>query len=118
MLPVHPAQTVGHLRGTQVKETIEALWNAPYPACPVLEPDLHGLTYGQVACLKQVINAASGDSGAFDRILDRLIGKPLQVNQNLNVNKSYKDFLTEIAVAEGVIDADVVSASSGAAQNS
>lgn len=108
LLPPHPAQAMGRIKASEVKSSIEAIWNHPYPACPILEPDLVGLTYGQVAIVKQVQMAAGGDPGAFDRILDRMIGRPLQVNHNVNANKSYKDFCIEVAKEEGILDADVV----------
>lgn len=103
MLPVHPAQLLNGIKATQVKRTMEVLWDCEYPACPVLEPEYVGLSYGQVAIKKQITMAAQGNSEAFERVLDRIIGKPMQVNQNLNVNKSYKDFLDELA-AQDVIE--------------
>lgn len=107
MLAPHPAQVMGRIKASEVKSSIEALWNSPYPACPVLEPECANMTYGQVAVMRQVQLAASGDPSAFDRLVDRMIGRPMQVNQNLNVNKSYRDFCADIAREEGmVIDAD------------
>lgn len=103
LLPVHPAQYLGRIKASEVKSTIEVIWNNPYPACPVLEPEFVGLSYGQVAILKQVLLASQGDPGAFDRVLDRMVGRPLQVNKNMNVNKNYRDFLLDIAVEEGLI---------------
>lgn len=106
-LPIHPAQYVGTIKASQVKDIIEATWNSPYPACPITEPDLVNMTYGQVAVYKQVYQAAHGDGQAFDRVVDRMIGRPMQVNQNLNVNKSYKDFCLDLAKEEGILDADI-----------
>ena len=36
-------------------------------------------------------------------ILDRGWGKPMQSVENLNVNASFEDFLTKIAISEGMI---------------
>lgn len=71
------------------------------------------MTYGQVAMFKQVALAAQGDPGAFDRVLDRIVGRPLQVNHNVNANKSYKDFCIEIAKEEGILDADIIGPGAG-----
>lgn len=113
LLPIHPAQYLAKCKATEVKTTIEAMWNTRYPACPVLEPEFVGLTFGQVAIFRQVQAAASGCSIAFDKMVDRMVGRPMQVNQNLNVNKSYKDFLLEIAREEGIIDVESGLATTG-----
>lgn len=102
----HPAQYLASVKLDDVKATIKALWAAPYDADPLLEPELVGLSQGQVILMKQVQMAISGDGAATDRLLDRLIGKPEQTNKNLNVSGTYKDFLEEVAVAEGIIDAE------------
>lgn len=102
----HPAQILANIRRDDVKANIKALWCALYDADPILEPDYVGLTYGQVVLLQQVQQAARGDGTATDRLLDRLIGKPEQVNKNLNVQGTYKEFMEEVAKAEGIIDVD------------
>lgn len=88
------------LKGASIKTNIQALWDLPYPADPLIEPEFEGLTYGQVACYKQMQKAANGDGEALERIMDRLIGRPVSTNTNLNINKTYKDFLDEVAANE------------------
>lgn len=105
-LSIHPAQVLAHVKRDDVKANIRELWCAPYDADPILEPDFVGLTHGQVILLQQMRLAARGEGGAVDRVLDRLIGKPEQVNKNLNVQGTYKDFLEEVARKEGIIDVD------------
>ena len=101
---VHPADFLAGIRKGDVRETIAQLWAMPYPADPILEPECDGLTYGQVAVLRQMTAAANGVGEALDRILDRLIGRPVMVNKNLNVQASYKDYLDEIARKEGLLN--------------
>lgn len=110
LMPLHPAQILAHAKTRDVKETITLLWNTVYPADPILEPDFIGLTYGQVILLKEMTNAINGNPTSLDRILDRMLGKAAQINTNLNINKTYKDFLDEVAAKEleneGIIDVE------------
>lgn len=105
-LAVHPAQILATIKKSDVKASIQALWCAPYDADPILEPEYVGLTHGQVILLQQVKQAIRGDGQSVDRLLDRFIGKPEQLNKNMNINGTYKDFLEEIARSEGIIDVD------------
>lgn len=108
-LAIHPAQVLAHIRRDDVKANIRALWSAPYDADPILEPEFVGLTHGQVILMQQMKRAVEGDGSATDRILDRLIGKPEQVNKNLNVQGTYAEFMERVALAEGIIDVDASS---------
>ena len=103
---IHPAQYLASVKSEDVKGNIKQFWGMPYDADPILEPELVGLTYGQVILFKQVQDAAKGIGESVDRLLDRMIGKPEQLNKNINVNKSYKDWLEEVAIEEGIIDID------------
>lgn len=103
LLPRHPAEVLCDVKASKVKDTLTRLWDCPYPADPLFEPDFVGLTFGQVASLRQVMDAAQGNASAFERVLDRIIGKPVQQNTNINLGGSYKDFLLEIAKSEGMI---------------
>ena len=110
LLPLHPGQVLSAFKTADVKANLTEIWNMPYPADPILEPEKIGLTYGQVAMLIQVSDAAKGNGLAFDRVLDRMIGKPQTLNTNVNIGGSYKDFLDEVAKQEssqeGIIDAE------------
>lgn len=104
VLAVHPAQYLATIKSSNVKASLTALWDMPYDADPILEPEFVGLTHGQVIMSQQVQQAIRGEGAAVDRLLDRMIGKPEQVNKNLNVNTTYKEFLEEVAKAEGELD--------------
>lgn len=111
-LAVHPALYLARIKRDDIKGTFKALWNHPYPADPLLEPEFEGLTYGQVAVHQQMIAAARGSLEALNTILDRIIGKPEQVNKNLNVQGTYADFMEQVAIKEGIIDVDASAANS------
>lgn len=106
VLAVHPAQALAQIKKSDIKANIIALWNTPYDADPLLEPEMVGLTYGQKILMEQIKAGVRGDGQAVDRLLDRMIGKPESINKNLNVNGSYKDWVEEVARQEGIIDAD------------
>ena len=73
----------------------------PYPADPLVEPEYAGLTYFQVSVLKQAELAARFASlESLEFLSDRIIGKPAQVNLNINAGDSYESFLQKIADAE------------------
>lgn len=112
-LNVHPAQYLASLKKEDVKGNIKAMWCMIYDADPILEPEYVGLTYGQVTILKQMQQAVKGDGASVDRVLDRMIGKPEQVNKNLNVQGTYAEFMEMVAKAEGgIIDVDPTTATS------
>lgn len=112
VLAVHPRQVLANTKRDDVKANIKALWCMPYDADPLLEPEYVGLTYGQVVLMKQVQLAARGDGSSVDRILDRMIGKPEQINKNLNIQGTYAEFMEQVAQAEGIIDVDPTTATS------
>lgn len=103
---IHPAQFLALIKQDDVKANIKQFWVMPYDADPILESELVGMTYGQVILFRQIQQAAKGLGESVDRLLDRMIGKPEQLNKNINVNKSYKDWLEEVAISEGIIDVD------------
>jgi hypothetical protein len=102
----HPAQYLASVKLHDVKGSVKEFWCTPYDADPILEPELVGMSYGQVILFRQFQLAARGVGESVDRLLDRMIGKPEQTNKNLNLQGSYKDFLEEVAKAEGIIDID------------
>lgn len=103
----HAAQILANIKKEDVGQNMRELWCMEYPADPILEPDLVGLTYGQVALYRQMHRASAGSGEAFDRVLDRMVGKPLQATLNKNINGTYKDFLEEVAKEEGnIIDVE------------
>lgn len=68
-----------------------------YETDPDLEPELYGLTYREVIILRILDRAARhGDLQAFDRIIDRLEGKPVNKSEAQTTNMNYLEFLMEI----------------------
>ena len=108
---VHPAVYLSKVIGA--RSLIAAAANMPYPADPITEAHLMGLTYFQVALVKRAEAAAAGCQGSLEFFSDRMMGRPAQVNVNVNADsESYLQFLDRIAKAEG----DVVDVQSEAAE--
>ena len=95
-LVMHPAKYLAQIKKDDVKGALKVIWGMPYDADPILEPDFIGLTTGEVIMLVQAKRAIEGDGSAVDRILDRMIGKPEQLNKNLNLTGSYAEWLEQI----------------------
>lgn len=130
---VHPAQLIAEVdpdlfpeaaravqaltsaKASDLGGMVEVALDLPYPADPALEPDLVGLTYAQVAVLKQVKAAALGDGFAFDRVFDRTVGKPVAKKVSVKANIKYTDFLDGI---KQEIDADITDADTRPASDS
>jgi hypothetical protein len=101
----NPAQYLARLKTkfNDARAGISGIAHMPYPADPLVEPELVGLSYYQVGVLRQAELMGIGSLDALEFFSDRLIGKPAQVNLNVNTTESYSDFLKRIAVAEGEI---------------
>ena len=105
--PQNPAKYLAELKAkaSDVRTQIGAIADMPYPADPITEPEFQGLTYYQVGLIRQAQLMGIGSLDALEFFTDRRIGKPAQVNLNVNATESYTDFLEKIARAEGeVID--------------
>ena len=104
-MAVHPAEYLAKLKvaTTDTRGNIKAVMHMPYPADPLVEPEFVGLTFYQVALIKQAELACIGELDSLEFFTDRDIGKPAQVNLNVNTTESYSDFLKKIALAEGEI---------------
>lgn len=100
----HPAEYLALVKESDIRGNIKALWDMPYEADPIAEPDFVGLTQGQVILFKQLQSAIRGDGAATDRLLDRLVGRPEQVNKNLNVSGTYAEWLDQLAKQDEIID--------------
>lgn len=54
----------------------------------------------ELMVVAQICKALKGDTTAFNALLDRMEGKPKQVNENINTDVSYIDFLKKITEDE------------------
>ena len=106
----NPAQYLAKLKiqFNDARGMIGAVAHMQYPADPLIEPELVGLTYYQVGLIRQAQRMGIGSMEAMEFFTDRMIGKPAQVNLNVNTDgESYTAFLKRIATAEGdIIDAE------------
>ena len=103
IMPTHPAEYLAKLKTlpSDARKQIANIAHMPYPADPLLEPELVGLTYYQVGLLKQAGGMAVGCLDSMEFFTDRLIGRPAQVNLNVNTTRqSYEEFLDTIVRAE------------------
>ena len=104
----HPASYLAKLKVacTDPRASLSAIAHMPYPADPLVEPELVGLTFYQVGLLRQAGGMAAGILESMEFFADRLTGRPAQVNLNVNADKETLDsFLQRIHESEkDVID--------------
>ena len=89
----------------QILEQFKSVVAMPYSG---KEADKIGMTLIEAALYSAAKKAADGDTDAMEKILNRLMGKPLQQVQNLNMTTTLKEFLDAIARTEcgSAIDVD------------
>lgn len=97
----HPLKYLGSVAATDCRKNLSAIANMPYPADELVEPEFMGLTYFQVAVIKQAEMAARhGSLDALEFFADRILGRPAQVNLNVNTTESYEEFIRKVAEEE------------------
>jgi hypothetical protein len=64
------------------------------------------VTYREIMIRGLISKACGGDGKATQEVLDRLLGKPVQKNENLNLEASYTEFLDSIADKEEEMPTD------------
>ena len=97
----HPLKYLGEVSAIDCRKQLTAVASMPYPADPLVEPEFVGLTYYQVALIRQAeLAARHGSLDSMEFISDRIMGKPAQVNVNVSAGESYTDFLKQIAEEE------------------
>lgn len=102
----HPLKYLGEIAATDCRKQLSGIANMPYPADELVEPEYVGLTYFQVAVIKQAEMAARhGSLSALEYLSDRIMGRPAQVNLNVNQKESLDEFLGKIIEAEMVDEA-------------
>lgn len=72
------------------------------------EEDYLGMAVGEVMIMRACDNAAWGDLDTFKYLMDRVVGKPVQATENLNVSGTLEEYLN--IVAEQVSAKDIVNA--------
>lgn len=75
------------------------------------EEQYRGMSCGEVMKIRQAQEAAQGNLEAGKYLEDRLLGKPTQHQENLNLNVSYRDLLKQFRQMdeeEGVVEATEV----------
>ena len=104
-MAVHPAEYLAKLKVVMndTRGNIKAVMHMPYPADPILEPEFVGLTYYQVGLIRQAQLATIGSLDSLEFFTDRDIGKPAQIQVNVESKDTLDSFLKRIAIAEGEI---------------
>lgn len=54
----------------------------------------------QLLVVAQIAKALKGDTSAFNAVFDRMEGKPKQVNENINTDMNYMDFVKSLTSTE------------------
>lgn len=87
----------------KLMETMKACLDLPYDGD---DPSLQGLTMAEAMVIQETRKAAHGDSDAYNRILDRIVGPPVQKTQSVNFSGDLSEFLDKVSdqTREVVID--------------
>lgn len=126
-LPVNPSHDIGYEGGqlfdwaegmprpkrktSMGKEQVQNIHNAaaalPYqgewnPLTQRFEmpPDMVGLTMAEAAIYRQWLKAADGDTKAYEKLMDRMLGKPKQAVETVSMKLSYSEFLDMLATQD------------------
>jgi len=71
------------------------------------DADKIGMTLIEAALFAAAKKAADGDTDALEKVLNRIMGKPLQQVANLNMTGTLKEFLDGIARTDGTPETSV-----------
>lgn len=63
--------------------------------------EISKMTFGELLARQLMTKACGGDMAAIKELLDRLLGKATQVNENINIGLTYDVYLDNIAEEEG-----------------
>ena len=85
-------------------ETLKVSLDLPYGGN---DPFLRGLSFGEVMVVQEARKAEEGDSGAFGRIMDRIVGPPVQKSQTVSIHGDLSEFLDKVSEQTKVIDITV-----------
>lgn len=90
-------------------ETLKVSLDLPYQGN---DPSLQGLTFGEAMVVQEARKAAHGDSAAFGRIMDRIVGPPVQKSQSVNLNGDLSDFLDKVSEQSKSVVIDIATETS------
>jgi hypothetical protein len=79
---------------TEVVNTLQSVLASPYTG---KDPKKVGMTKGSAAFMALAEAAQDGDLGALESLLNRLLGKPVQQVNSLNVTATLSEFLGKLA---------------------
>lgn len=82
---------------TLIPELLRKVLDLPYGGN---NPAYVGLSYGEAMVLSMARDAADGSSDARDAVLDRLLGKPKQKTESVELTGDLNDFLDRVAAKE------------------
>jgi hypothetical protein len=68
------------------------------------DPEKKGMTLIEAALFSAAVKAADGDTDAMTKLLDRLLGKPMQQVANLNMTTTLKEFLDRVSRESESVD--------------
>jgi hypothetical protein len=88
----------------RILETLKISLDLPYDGN---DPSLANLTMGEAMVVQEARKAAHGDSAAFERIMNRLVGAPIQKSQNVNLNANLGDFLDKVSAQTKEVAIDI-----------
>lgn len=88
----------------QIENVFTAALSLPYEGTPdpaeptelYIEPEFKGMTNLEVGAIKTARKFAQGDLDTVRLLTDRLLGKPKQAIENMNVEVSLKDYLDSL----------------------
>lgn len=91
-------KTVPMIPKSEIHNLAQAALSLPYHDPIGLEPEFAGMTNAEVMVIKLSREAArTGDSSLIETLLDRVLGKPKQSAEVLQVRANYEDYLKELA---------------------
>lgn len=93
IVPIGPAA----ITPSEILEQLKSVVCLPYNGRDL---DKVGMTLIEAALFAAAKKAADGDTDALEKVLNRLMGKPLQQVQNLNMTTTLKEFLDVISRAD------------------
>ena len=90
ILPIGPRQ----INAGEILEQLKSVISRPYTGP---DPEKQGMSLIDAALFSAARQAADGDIDALDKILNRIMGKPLQSVSTVGMTVTLKEYLEQIA---------------------